>query len=52
MQLLFKSPYHWKTVTGWTGHSVTFTWTFSGAVDAVTWGIKEAGANAIDYKNG
>lgn len=52
MQVLFKSPYQRKTVTGWTGHSVTFTWTFSGAVDTVTWGIKEAGANAIDYKNG
>ena len=52
MQLLFKSQYQWKTVTGSTGDSVTFTWTFSEAVDTVTWGIKEAGVNAIDYKNG
>ena len=52
MQLSFKSPYQWKTVTESTGHSVTFTWTFSGAVDTVTWGIRETGVNAIDYKNG
>lgn len=39
-------------MTGSTGHSVTFTWTFSGAVDTVTWGIKEAGVNAINYING
>ena len=46
MQLLFRSPYQGKSVTGSIGHSVTFVWTFSGAVDTVTWRIKEAGVDA------
>lgn len=50
MQLLFRSPYLGKSVTGSIGHSVTFVWTFSGAVDTVTWRIKEAGVDA--YTNG
>ena len=33
-------------MTGSIGHSVTFVWTFSGAVDTVTWRIKEAGVDA------
>ena len=33
-------------MTGSIGHSVTFVWTFSGAVDTVTWRIKEAGLDA------
>ena len=37
-------------MTGSIGHSVTFVWTFSGAVDTVTWSIKEAGLDA--YTNG
>ena len=35
----FTTSYAKKAVLGRIGHSVTFTWTFSGGVDTVTWGL-------------
>lgn len=37
-------------MTGLVDSSVNFTWSFSGDVDAVDWGLKESGLN--DIKNG
>ena len=39
-------------MTGIVGHSVAFSWTFSGGVDLVTWGLANDGANDIDERSG
>ena len=49
-QIKFISKYDGKTVTGLVGSSVNFTWSFSGDVDSVAWGLKKDGVNVI--KNG
>ena len=36
-------------MTGLVGSSVNFTWSFSGDVDRVTWGLKRDGSNYIAY---
>ena len=48
----FETPYVKKKVTGSVGHSVTFSWKFSGGVDLVTWGLANDGANDIDRRSG
>ena len=49
-QIKFISKYDGKTVTGLVGSSVNFTWSFSGDVDSVSWGLKKDGVDII--KNG
>ena len=49
-QIKFTSKYDGKTVTGLVGSSVNFTWSFSGDVDSVVWGLKKDGLDVI--KNG
>ena len=44
----FLTPYTKEKVTGRIGHNVTFTWTFSGAVDVVTWGLADNDLKNID----
>ena len=39
-------------MTGSVGHSVTFSWKFSGGVDLVTWGLANDGVNDIDKRSG
>ena len=46
----FTSKYDGKTVTGLVGSSVNFTWSFSGDVRSVVWGLKKDGLDVI--KNG
>ncbi|XP_078379856.1 uncharacterized protein LOC144662795 [Oculina patagonica] len=46
-QVKFTSKYQGKSITGLLGSSVNFTWSFSGNVYKVKWGLKEAGANYI-----
>ena len=46
----FTSKYDGKTVTGLVGSSVNFTWSFSGNVESVIWGLNKDGFNVI--KNG
>ena len=48
----FETPYVKKKVAGSVGHSVTFSWKFSGGVDLVTWGLANDGANDIDRRSG
>ena len=48
-QTRFTSKYDGKTVTGIVGLSVNFTWSFSGDVDSVDWGLKKDGVN--DFEN-
>ena len=48
----FTTPYAKKKVSGSVGHSVTFSWKFSGGVDLVIWGLANDGANYIDRRNG
>ena len=48
----FTTSYAKKKVSGSVGHSVTFSWKFSGGVDLVTWGLANDGANYIDRRNG
>ena len=43
----FTSKYRGKTVTGLVGSSVNFTWSFSGDVQRVVWGLKKDGVDAI-----
>jgi len=49
-QIKFTSKYDGKTATGLVGSSLNFTWSFSGDVDSVIWGLKKNGVNVI--KNG
>ena len=49
-QIKFTSKYDGKTVTGLVGSSVNFTWSFSGDVNSVVWGLKKDGLDVI--KNG
>ncbi len=42
-QISFTSKYDGRIVRGLVGSSVNFTWSFSGDVDKVEWGIKKAG---------
>ena len=49
----FVSPYDKNNVPGQSGHSVTFTWKFSGGdVDVISWGLKKGGVYQIDKTNG
>lgn len=48
----FQALYAKKNVTGRIGHSVTFTWTFSGAVDTITWALANNAVNDIDEPRG
>ena len=43
----FTSTYQGKNLTGLVGSSVNFTWSFSGDVDAITWGLKTKGVGSI-----
>lgn len=47
-QIAFTSKYGGNTVTGLVGSSVRFTWSFTGDVNSVDWGLKKAGVNAIE----
>ena len=38
--MIFTSPYNGKPISGTIGSNVTFTWSFSGVVDTITWGLK------------
>ena len=44
----FTPKYQGKTVTGLVGSSVNFTWSFSGNVYTIDWGIKKDGANVLN----
>ena len=46
-QLQFTSRHQGQTVTRLVGSSVNFTWSFSGDVLSVFWGLKRAGVNYI-----
>lgn len=46
----FTTSYAKKAVLGRIGHSVTFTWTFSGRVHTVTYGLANAVGTAIDKR--
>ena len=46
-QIHFTSKYDGKSVAGLVGSSVNFTWSFSGDVDLVDWGLKKDGVNVI-----
>ncbi|XP_078379646.1 uncharacterized protein LOC144662658 [Oculina patagonica] len=46
-KISFNSKYNGKTVTGLVGSSVNFTWSFSGDVDTVDWGLKKDGVNGF-----
>ena len=48
----FQTPYAKKNVTGKIGHSVKFTWTFSGAVDTITLGLANNAVDDIDQSSG
>ena len=39
-------------MTGIIGHSVIFSWTFSGGVNLVTFGLANDGASDIDWRSG
>ena len=47
-QIKFTSKYCGKAVTGLVGSSVNFTWSFSGDVDSVVWGLKKDGLDVIN----
>ncbi|XP_078381393.1 neural cell adhesion molecule 1-like [Oculina patagonica] len=49
-QISFTSKYAGKTVTGLVGSSVNFTWSFTGDVERVDWGLKKDRVN--DFDNG
>ena len=44
----FTSKYEGNTVTGLVGSSLNFTWSFSGDVILVDWGLPLAGANLFE----
>jgi len=46
-KVTFTSKYVGKTVTRFVGSSVNFTWSFSGNVDTVDWGLQNTGGNDI-----
>ena len=46
----FKTLYAKRKVSGTIGHSVTFTWKFSGAVDKVTWGLTNEVGTRVEKK--
>ena len=46
-QITFTLKYDGKPVTGLVGSSLNFTWSFSGDVDSVSWGLKKDGAIVI-----
>lgn len=48
----FQTPYAKKKVTGGIGHSMNFTWTFSGAVDTITWALANNAVDDIDKSRG
>ena len=47
-QTVFTSKYLGETIAGLAGFSVNFTWSFSGYVDEVRWGLKKDGANGFE----
>ena len=49
-QIKFTSKYDGKTVTGLVGSSVSLTWSFSGDVNIVVWGLKKDGVDVIQNK--
>jgi len=46
-KIAFTTKYDGKTVTGLAGASFNFTWSFSGDVSTVDWGLKRDGVNII-----
>ena len=48
----FQTPYAKKNVTGRIGHSVKFTWTFSGVADTITWALANNAVDDIDQLSG
>ena len=48
-EIKFTSKYDGKAVTGLVGSSVNFTWSFSGDVLAVVWGLKKDGLDVIKH---
>ena len=44
----FNSKYDGKTVMGLVGSSVNLSWSFSGDVNSVDWGLKKDGVNGIE----
>lgn len=46
-QIGFTFKYDGKTVTAIVGSSVNFTWTFTGDVDTIDWGLKKTGVDDI-----
>ncbi|XP_078379477.1 uncharacterized protein LOC144662528 isoform X2 [Oculina patagonica] len=47
-QISFTSKYDEKAITGLVGSSVNFTWSFSGDIEMVDWGLKKGGVNDFD----
>ncbi|KAL9964789.1 hypothetical protein ACROYT_G028474 [Oculina patagonica] len=47
-QISFTSKYDGQTVTGLVGSSVNFTWSLSGDIDLVNWGLKEDGVSDLE----
>lgn len=47
-KVAFTTKYGGKTVTGLAGASFNFTWSFSGDVSTVNWGLKRDGVNIIE----
>ncbi|XP_068733708.1 uncharacterized protein [Montipora capricornis] len=39
-KMIFTLPYKGQVISGTVGSSVNFTWTFSGGVEKITWGLK------------
>jgi len=46
-QIFFTSKYEGRTVRGLIGSSVNFTWSFSGNIRSISWGLKHAGIDVI-----
>ncbi|XP_068687089.1 uncharacterized protein [Montipora foliosa] len=49
-EMMFTSPYNGKSVLGTVGSSVTFTWSFSGGVSHISWGLKNPLGQTIQTK--
>ena len=47
-QISFTSKYDGKTVKGLLGSSINFTWSFTGDIKRVAWGIKRAGLPTLE----
>ena len=48
--MMFTSPYNGKSIFGTVGSSVTFTWSFSGGVSHISWGLKNPLGQTIQTK--